>query len=199
VVDTSLEAGTTNQVVITVADSAGNVANSTNSIFVADMTAPMILLAPVNETNNAGTTATFSVGATACTPLSYQWYFETNLLPGQTNSTLNLASVGPANAGSYRVVVSSEGGTTNSLPVFLTVIVQVPMLAAEQMLPGGEGFQLTFSGPQGHTYQVLSSQDLSLPWSQWTIIGSGIFGTTNAIFTDSNATNSAQFYLIECP
>lgn len=198
-VDTSLAAGTTNQVVITVADSAGNMANSTNSIFVADMTAPVILLPPVNQMNNAGTTATFTVGATACTPLGYQWYFETNLLTGQTNSTLSLAQVGPANAGSYQVVVSSEGGATDSIPVLLTVISQVPMLAAEQMLPGGEGFQLTFSGPQGQTYQVLSSEDLSLPWSQWTIIGSGIFGNTNAIFTDANATNSAQFYLIESP
>jgi hypothetical protein len=199
VVDTSLSAGTTNQVIITVTDSAGNTANSTNSIFVADMTAPVILLPPVNQTNNAGTTASFTVTATACTPLSYQWYFETNLLTSQTNSTLNLEAVDPSNAGSYQVVVSSEGGTTNSLPVFLTVVAQIPMLAGEQMLPGGGGFQLTFSGPQGQTYQVLSSEDLNLPWSQWTIIGSGMFGSTNAIFTDANATNSAQFYLIECP
>jgi hypothetical protein len=131
--------------------------------------------------------------------LNYQWYFGTNALAGQTNSTLDLASVGSTNVGSYQVTVSSEGGSTNTAPASLTVIYQAPMLAGGQMMPGANGFQLTFSGPVGQTYTVLASDDLTLPQSLWTIIGTGTFGNTNVIFTDDNATNPAEFYFIESP
>ena len=198
-VNTPLAAGTTNQVVITVADTAGNTAYSTNSIFVADVTPPAILVAPASVTNSAGSTASFAVGATACTPLSYQWYFGTNLLTGQTNSTLNLAAVGLANAGYYQVAVSSEGGATNPAPALLTVVYQAPILAAGQISAGAGGLQLTFSGPVGQTYHVLTSASLTLPESQWTSIGSGTFGGTNVVFTAAGATNPAQFYTIESP
>jgi hypothetical protein len=198
-IDTPLAAGTTNQVVITVSDAGGNTAYSTNWIFAADVTAPVIVSPPMDQTNNAGTAASFTVAATACTALSYQWYFGTNVLAGQTNSTLSLASVGPADAGAYQVAVSSEGGSTNTVPASLTVIYQPPVLSGGQMLPGAGGFQLNFSGPAGQTYQVFSSTDLTLNVSQWTSIGSGTFGDTNVVFTDTSATNPAEFYLIESP
>jgi hypothetical protein len=198
-INASLAAGTTNQVVIMVADTAGNTVYSTNWIYVADVTTPVIVSPPVSQTNNTGTTASFTVEATACTPLNYQWYFGTNALAGQTNSTLSLASVGSTNAGSYQVIVSSEGGSTNTAPASLTVIYQAPMLAGGQMMSGANGFQLTFSGPVGQTYTVLASDDLTLPQSLWTIIGTGTFGNTNVIFTDDNATNPAEFYFIESP
>jgi endonuclease/exonuclease/phosphatase family metal-dependent hydrolase len=199
-ISTPLAAGTTNQVVITVEDAAGSMAYSTNWIVVADVTAPVIVSPPLSQTNNAGETASFTVGATACTPLSYQWYFGTNVLSGQTNSALNLASVGSTNAGYYQVIVSSEGGSTNSVPALLTVLYQIPMLVGATMVPGENGFQLTFSGPMGQTYNVLASDDLTLPPSQWVVIGSGIFGNTNVVFTDnSSTTNPQQFYIIEIP
>jgi hypothetical protein len=45
---------------------------------------------------------------------------------------------------------------------------------------------------------VLASDDLTLPQSEWTVIGTGTFGNTNVIFTDDEATNyPAQFYIIE--
>jgi len=198
-INTPLAAGTTNQVVITVTDTGGNTAYSTNWIFAADVTVPVIVTPPASQTNNAGTDASFTVEATACTPLSYQWYFGTNLLTGQTNSTLDLASVGPTNAGNYLVSVTSEGGSTNTLPALLTIIYQPPVLTGGQMLSGSAGFQLTFSGPAGQTYQVFSSTNVTSTVSQWTSIGSGTFGNTNAIFTDAAATNPAEFYLIESP
>jgi hypothetical protein len=198
-INVSLAAGTTNQIVITVADSAGNTVYSTNWIHVADVTAPVIVSPPLSQTNTAGTTASFTVGATACTPLNYQWYFGTNALAGQTNSTLNLSPLGSTNAGYYEVTVSSEGGSTNTAPASLTVISQAPIVVAGQMMPGASGFQLTFSGPVGQTYNVLASDDPTLPQSLWTIIGTGTFGNTNVIFTDGAATNPAEFYFIESP
>jgi hypothetical protein len=67
------------------------------------------------------------------------------------------------------------------------------------MLSGSGDLQLTFSGPAGQTYNVLASDNLTLPESQWTIIGGGTSGNTNVIFTDSAATNPAEFYVIESP
>ena len=91
----------------------------------------------------------FNVSAAACTAMAYQWYLGTNALAGQTNSILNLTSVGPANVGSYSVVVTSAGGDTNSAPASLTVIYQTPRVVGGQMLLGSGGFQLTFSGTAG--------------------------------------------------
>ena len=68
------------------------------------------------------------------------------------------------------------------------------------MLLGSNGFQLTFSGPSGQTYEVLSSDDMTVPKSAWTVIGSGTFGSTSIIFTDSTARADAnRFYIIKSP
>jgi hypothetical protein len=68
------------------------------------------------------------------------------------------------------------------------------------VLLGSNGFQLTFSGPSGQTYEVLSSTDMAVPRSAWTVIGSGTFGGTSIIFTDSTATaDTNRFYIIKSP
>jgi hypothetical protein len=68
------------------------------------------------------------------------------------------------------------------------------------MMMGAGGFQLTLSGPANQTYQVLASDDLTVPMSAWTVVGSGTFSGTNDFFTDSGATNSVQqFYTIQSP
>ena len=53
--------------------------------------------------------------------------------------------------------------------------------------------------PAGQTYQVKASDQLSTPRSAWTVMG-GTFGSTNVIFTDTDAANqSGRFYIIESP
>jgi hypothetical protein len=69
-----------------------------------------------------------------------------------------------------------------------------------QIMPDTGGFQLTFSGSAGQTYQVLASDDPTVPASAWTAVGSGTFDTNNVIFTDSDAPNyPSRFYLITSP
>jgi len=162
--------------------------------------APSVVGQLASVSTNAGTTVNFSVDATACDPVSYQWYFGTNVLAGQTNSTLSIASVGPTNVGSYYVVVTSDGVTADSALATLTVTYQTPNILGEQMMLGGSGFQLTFSGPLGQTYEVLAADDMTLPRSEWTVIGSGTFGNTNVVFTDTDAANyTSRFYIITSP
>ncbi len=69
----------------------------------------------------AGFPAGFAVTATGTQPLAYQWYDGSNRLSGQTNAALKLASVGPADTGSYTVIITNRFGSITSNPTMLTV------------------------------------------------------------------------------
>jgi alpha-tubulin suppressor-like RCC1 family protein len=74
-----------------------------------------------------GANAFFSVIATNPQPMTYQWWFNgTNLLAGQTNSTLSLTNVQPSQAGNYAVGVASPGWVVYSLDAALTVSLPPP-------------------------------------------------------------------------
>ncbi len=75
-----------------------------------------------------------------------------------------------------------------------------PSIVSEVMLPGAGGFRLTFSGPTNQTYHVLASDNLTIPKTNWSVLGSGTFGGTNAITTDTGVTNNpVRFYIIKSP
>ena len=162
--------------------------------------APLIVNQPASLTNDAGRNASFSVGATSCSQLFYQWYFGTNVLPAATNSVLTIASVGPTNAGSYHAVVTGSGGSASSATATLTVVYPTLNVVGGQMMSAAGGFQLTFFGPAGKGYHVLASDSLAVPQSAWTVVGSGTFGSTNMIFSDPGAANhSNRFYTVKSP
>lgn len=83
---------------------------------------PGIAQQPASVSGIEGGSANFIVAATGTAPLTYQWKFEGNLIPGATNAVLALHSLAANNAGAYSVVVSNAGGSTNSAQAFLTVI-----------------------------------------------------------------------------
>jgi hypothetical protein len=186
----------TNIVVIAVADASGNTSYSTNTIVVADETPPVILIQPQSQTNTAAATASFNVAATACTPIGYQWFFNSAALTNATNTTLEFASVDPTNAGNYSVVASASGGATTSAIVALTVIVPPPVISGAAVDSGG-GFSLSLAGLPGHSYVLETKADLS-PTSVWTAIATNTLGADGAWqFTDPQATNYQQkFYRI---
>ena len=109
----------TNLAVIAAADAYGNTAYSTNQVIVQDHV-PFITSQPVSQARSAGGTATFSVVATACTPLSFQWWFNGSSLAQQTNDELVLSDLIAANAGTYSVTVTSSGGSLTSAPAVLS-------------------------------------------------------------------------------
>jgi uncharacterized repeat protein (TIGR01451 family) len=93
---------------------------------------------PLSQTVATGDTATFFVGATGSPPLGYQWFFNGDLLAGETNATLTLNHVTSGEAGSYYVAVfqipaGAEDGTeldsdaamlTVSAPAFPLLVTQ---------------------------------------------------------------------------
>jgi hypothetical protein len=88
---------------------------------------PRIVTPPSSRTNNAGTTATFTVTATGLS-LYYQWWKGTQMLTNDGNisgahtPTLTLTNVSQADAGNYSVEVRNVSGTATSAAASLTVI-----------------------------------------------------------------------------
>ena len=81
---------------------------------------PTITQPPANQTVALGDTLTLSVTAGGTTP-AYQWFKDSRLLVGATNSTLTVANAGVTNSGAYYVVVTNSGGMVISLPALVTV------------------------------------------------------------------------------
>ncbi len=136
----------TNVVVITVKDTSGNTTYSTNAIVVQDQTPPQIGSQPQSQTNFAGTTVNFSVSATACTPLAYQWFFNNIALTAETNTTLTLSNISSATSGYYLMVATSTGGSSTSAVASLTVNLMSSTVALASLAnPSGYKDNLDFT------------------------------------------------------
>jgi Pro-kumamolisin, activation domain/Domain of unknown function (DUF5011)/Immunoglobulin domain len=182
----------TNIVVLTAADASGNKAYSTNRVLVADQSPPVIVGQPQSLTNLSGTAANFSVAATACTPLAFQWLFNGGVLTARTNATLALAVVTTNDAGNYSVAVVSAGGSVTSSVAPLVVVVVPPGIGGVAVNPGGT-FSLNLLGTPGFTYVLQSATNLA---GDWLPLATNTLGTNGLWpFTDPSATNYLhQFY-----
>jgi uncharacterized delta-60 repeat protein len=138
---------------------AGSVTSAPAMLTVLDP--PVISAQPASRTNAAGTTATFSVSASALggSAVAYQWRKGGIAIPnggntsGTTSATLSLSSVAVADAGSYSVAVTNSFGAVTSAVAVLTVATT----------PGTDPFtipkntMLTFSPTQLLTNDVAGS------------------------------------------
>jgi len=152
---------------------------------------PLITTQPASQTNVAGSTVQFSVGASGGL-LNYQWNFNGTALSGATGSALALTNVQTNAAGSYTVVVTNVAGSVTSAAATLTVT--NPDITLSPSGGGGvtsSGFAFQCSIPVGCTYVILASSNLL----NWTPISTNIALTGSAAFTDASATNcSKRFY-----
>jgi uncharacterized repeat protein (TIGR03803 family) len=101
----------------------GTTYNGNASVFgtLYQLPLPAITSQPQNLTVTNTSPATFTVSVADDSPVTYQWYLNTNnLLSGQTTNILTLASA--TNSGAYTVVVSDNFGSVTSSPAVLTVI-----------------------------------------------------------------------------
>lgn len=120
-----------------------------------------------------GATVDFTVAATGTGPLAYQWYFNrTTPLNQQTNATLELTNIGPAQVGAYEVVVTNLYGSLTSAPANLSLVLpaSIPASPADQFVTNGDA--VTWS------VQAQGTPPVSYQW---------YFNVTNILV---NATNS---------
>ncbi|HTB85717.1 MAG TPA: protease pro-enzyme activation domain-containing protein [Candidatus Sulfotelmatobacter sp.] len=182
----------TNVVVITVADASGNKSFSTNQVVVTDQTPPQMVLQPQSQTNVVGASASFSAGATACTPLAYQWYLNNGILAAQTNVTLALSGLTTNIAGNYFAVASATGGSSTSQVA--TLVVNIPPPGFGGLAANVDGsFTLNLMGSPGYTYVLLSATNLG---ADWLPLATNTLGTNGVWqFTDFGTSNNPdRFY-----
>ena len=89
--------------------------------YVVGGTPPAITNQPASQTLSAGASATFTVGASGSTPLSYQWRFNGGNISGATSTSYTRSNVQIGDAGSYSVLVTNSFGSSNSANAVLTV------------------------------------------------------------------------------
>ena len=142
----ALHAGT---YTVTVTGTAGTVVQTRAITFTVNPGAgPVITTPPASQTVCSGANATFTVVATG----TYQWQISTPAVPAFTNiggataATLNLTGVTAGMSGNqYRVVVSTQCGSTTSAAASLTVNIAPAITANPQSITLCAGGNHTFS------------------------------------------------------
>jgi hypothetical protein len=99
-----------------------------NVSIVPPNTPPSITIQPQDVVVGLGDTATFSVAAAGSPPLTYQWFFNSDAIPGQNGPTLVVPTGFGDEAGEYHVVVANASGSINSRVAQLTLRAKVPGL-----------------------------------------------------------------------
>lgn len=134
-------------------------------------TAPVIIAPPSSRTVTAGTTVSFSVSVTGSPPPTYQWRKDGVNIVGATSTTLALANVQLAQAGSYSVVVTNSDGTATSADASLTVMpfvqevppaITTPPVAQTIAAGGTVVFRVEATGIPAPTYQW-RKDDVNIP------------------------------------
>ena len=83
---------------------------------------PDITVQPLGQTVPVGGTAVFTVDAFSLTTMSYQWFRNSNAIPGATASTYTRPNVNFPDAGFFHVVIQNFIGSTKSDVVPLVVV-----------------------------------------------------------------------------
>ncbi len=178
---------------VKVVNGYGN-ATSSNAVLTVVASPPTITSQPANRTNNAGTTATFSVVASSVGPAGYQWQKNNTSLvnggkiSGATGSTLSIAAVSSNEAAIYSVTVTNLAGSVTSSNAVLTVItppsITAQPLSRQVLLGSSVSFTISLSGTTPFGYR-------------WRFNGATIPGATNSVYSISAVrTNSAGNYSV---
>ena len=140
---------------------------------------PDIAVPLLNQTNIAGTTTSFIVGATSLQPLIYQWQKNgTNLVDGgnvsgTATTNLNIAGISDSDAGIYSVIVSNSNFAVTNYAT-LTVVDPPGITAQPQDQRVVLGSSVSFS------VSVSNAPPLRY---QWQLNSTNILKATNAVFS----------------
>jgi Immunoglobulin domain len=169
-----------------------NGGEAADAFSVVDASAPPVIVTqPISASSVGGGTATFSVGATGPSPLSYQWFFNDSPMAGQTGRQLTLNSLTAGAAGNYQVVITNAFGAVTSTVAALLV--------------DDPGTATILSQPYGDTVPVGGYFNLSVVAAgppplayQWFLNNLAIIGATNGnlMFTNIQTTNAGSYTVL---
>jgi gliding motility-associated-like protein len=149
----------------TATNSCGSTSSATNNqnVTIQLITTPLIANISnqsvcVNNSLSVATTIT-NLGSTSPT---YQWYFNGNPIPGQTNAQLNISNIQTTRAGRYFVTVNNGCSPTISSNEFNVTVSDAPTIitqpAAETEICSGNSVTLSVTASNGQTYQWLKNE-----------------------------------------
>ncbi len=156
--------------------------------------APLLTLQPASRTNNAATTATFTVAGVGAGLFDYQWLkngtgmTDGGNISGAATATLTLSNVFGADAGGYSVVLTNASGSVTSAVATLTVI--------DPLLTSQPANQFTNIGQTvSFSVTALGTGPLNYRWRQ---DGIELTGATSSTLTLDNlqAANAGNYDVV---
>ena len=172
---------------VVIANSFGSVTSSVATLTLLEP--PEITTQPTDLTVSQGSSATFTVEATGLDPLYYQWQFNGTNVSAATDTSYEIISAQPSNAGSYTVVITNVDGSVTSTQAMLTVGVppSIAVQPADQTVVAGSNatFMVTATGTSPLFYQ-------------WQFNGTSLAGGTSPGTTISSAstTNAGNYDVV---
>ncbi len=167
---------------------------TSNAASLAVNQTPTITSQPVAQGVCVGSAATFTVSATGGS-LNYQWRKNGTSIPGATASTLTIAPVSAADAGSYGVVVSN-GCLPDTVSSAVALIVDTPITITTPPV----GATACFGSSAAFTV-VATGDGISYQWRKDTVPlvnGGNIAGATSSTLTVSSvgASDAAAYDVV---
>ena len=162
--------------------------DQTESSTDTNTTLPCVIISPLARGNAYASTLPYSHSSDLKTMDEiFELAWQTNAIPG--------ADMDAQNTG-YNDVNGSSAPVFDFSDFFAPGGVNI---TGASLLKSG-GFQLSCIGPSGQSYEVLATSDLTLPPSAWTVVSSGAFSSTNAVFTDPGTANyPGRYYVVKSP
>lgn len=156
-----------------------------------------VLTAIVTPNVPAGTniSAWFEYGLTA----SYGNNSATNSVPGSSPVSVSNLVSGLQSGTTYHFRVDLEGagfGLQTSADATFTTPVAPPAIG-NVSVPAAGSFLLQFSGNTNASYTVLGSTNVGAPLSNWSVLGIPSNVNNSYQFSDTNATNGQEFYILK--
>jgi hypothetical protein len=168
-------------------NAAASVTSNAAVVTVTPAVMPSFLNQPTATTSalTAGGSLNISGIALGSATITYQWRKNGAVIPGATNSTYNINSVVPTDAGSYTLTATNSAGSVTSSAVVITVTTPI--------LPSFTGPPSTMIGSTtalstGESLYLIATASGSLPITyQWRKDGVAIAGATNTYYNKSPA------------
>jgi hypothetical protein len=136
--------------------------------------APVITAQPANQIVRPGTNVTISATVAGSPPLNYQWYFNSNQIPGAMSLTLTITNAQLTNSGAYALWVNNGYGTVLSSNAVLKVVGVfaygngVLLTNSTQSFGGPVSIQLQTVFTNGLIFYTLDGSEPSFASTQYT-------------------------------
>jgi hypothetical protein len=148
--------------------------------FYSEAVPPRFITDPQSQIVSAGMTFSLSATLTVNDPGVYlQWWFNGAPLMGKTNLTLTITNAQPANAGSYYLVATNDGGVAQTSPALISYTDASTLTLSIHP-------SLTIFGTTGRTYRIEYATQIQGP-ANWTTATNLTLTSSPQVWVDPTA------------